>query len=207
MPYDPDKHHRQSIRLRGYNYAQPGAYFVTIVCQHRECLIGPAPVRVMVQAWWDRLAEKFPMVESDAFVIMPNHIHGIIKISDPVGADLVGANPCVRPVTGQTHGSGQTHRSGQTHGSAPTADGPVLGQMVQWFKTMTTNAYIRGVRQDGWLPFPGRLWQRNYYERVIRNERELNAIREYIVRNPAHWEEDSEHPDAAPPIAQRGRIP
>ena len=79
--------------------------------------------------------------------------------------------------------------------------------MVQWFKTTTTNAYIRGVRQDGWQPFPGRLWQRDYYERVIRNERELNAIREYIVRNPAHWEEDSEYPDAARRIAQRGQIP
>jgi len=99
MPYDPDKHHRQSIRLRGYDYAQPGAYFVTIVCQHRECLIGPAPVRVMVQAWWDRLAEKHPMVESDAPVIMPNHSHGITGISNPVAADLVGADPRVRPVT------------------------------------------------------------------------------------------------------------
>jgi putative transposase len=203
MPYDPDRHHRRSIRLRGYDYAQAGAYFLTIVCQHRECLIDPAPARAMVQAWWDRLAEKFSMVESDAFVIMPNHIHGIIRVADPVEADLVGANPRVRPVTGQEEG--QTH--GQTHGSAPTADRPVLGRMVQWFKTMTTNAYIRGVRQDGWQPFPGRLWQRNYYERVIRNERELNAIRDYIVRNPAHWEEDSEYPDAAPRIAQRGQIP
>ena len=140
------------------------------------------------------------MVETDAFVIMPNHVHGILMITDPVGVNpLVGANPRVRPEEGQTRGSAPT--------PAPTPDAPTLGRMVQWFKTMTTNAYIRGVKQDGWQRFPGKLWQRNYYERIIRNERELDAIREYIVRNPMHWEQDSERPESAPRVAQRGQIP
>jgi REP element-mobilizing transposase RayT len=193
--YDPQRHHRRSIRLQGYDYAQAGAYFVTIVCQYRLCLLEPAPVRDMVEMWWDKLPEKFPAVETDAFVTMPNHIHGIVVITEP-----------------ETPRQGQ----GQTRGSAPTADvnvgpnvganprvrpnpnvhpKPTLGHILQWFKTMTTNAYIRGVKQNGWEPFPGKFWQRNYYERIIRNERELNAIRQYIYDNPAQWENDTENPN------------
>ncbi|MBI4317141.1 MAG: hypothetical protein HY675_01515 [Chloroflexi bacterium] len=74
----------------------------------------------------------------------------------------------------------------------------ILGHVIEWFKTMTTNAYIRGVKQDGWTPFSGRLWQRNYYERVIRNEDELNHIREYIAYNPLNWATDRENPEASP---------
>jgi len=186
--YDPQRHHRRSIRLKGYDYAQAGAYFVTIVCQHRLCLLEPTPVCDMIRTWWDKLPEKFPVVETDEFVIMPNHIHGIIVITEPEPGQTrgfaptpdanVGAHPRVRP------------EPGQTRGSAPT-----LGRIVQWFKTMTTNAYIRGVKQNGWELFPGKFWQRNYYERIIRNERELNAIREYIENNPARWETDDENPN------------
>ena len=140
MRYDPDKNHRRSIRLKGYDYAQPGVYFVTICVQHRECLFGTivdGEMRLndagqMVESWWNRLPGKFPTIETDEFVVMPNHVHGIIAIVEPGG---VVANPCVRP------------RSGQTHGSA------TFGKTVQWFKTMTTNAYIRGVKQDGWELF------------------------------------------------------
>jgi REP element-mobilizing transposase RayT len=129
------------------------------------------------------LPEKFPAVETDESVTMPNHFHGIIVIVEP---DTVGANLCVRPdAPGQAHGSAQP---GQTPGSAPT-----LGEIVQWFKTMTTNAYIRGVKH-GWKPFPGKLWQRNYYERIIHGERQLNAIRQYIRDNPARWTEDRNNP-------------
>ncbi len=68
-----------------------------------------------------------------------------------------------------------------------------MGDIMDWFKTMTTNAYIRGVKELNWPPFPGRLWHRNYFERIIRDERELNNIREYIINNPARWEEDPEN--------------
>lgn len=67
--------------------------------------------------------------------------------------------------------------------------------MIDWFKTMTTNDYIRGVKQCQWRPFPGKLWRRNYYEHVIRDERDLNAIREYVSNNPASWEQDNENPE------------
>ena len=121
--------------------------------------------------------------------IHPNHIHGVIIIVEP--DDAVGANPRVRsenPRVRPESRQGQT--LGQTHGSAPT-----LGKIMQWFKTMTTNAYIRGVKQDGWEPFPGKLWQRNYYERIVRNERGLNAVRQYIQNNPVRWTEDRENPE------------
>ena len=106
--YDPEKHHRRSIRLKGYDYSQPGAYFITIVTRSHECLLEPEPIRDMVQHWWDKLPTKFPTVESDVFVVMPNHIHGIILI--------VGMEP-----TGLTRGTGLTH------GSAPTEMGDAGG--------------------------------------------------------------------------------
>jgi len=134
----------------------------------------------MVKELWLKLQEKFH-IERDVFEIMPNHVHGIVSI--------VGANPCVRP--GLDSGTMVNDpRSGQTRGSAPT-----IGTIVQWFKTMTTNAYINGVRKSGWKPFPGKFWQRNYYERVIQNEKELLETREYIQQNPLKWDTDPEHPD------------
>ncbi|MCK4591435.1 MAG: hypothetical protein KAT86_06745 [Candidatus Latescibacteria bacterium] len=172
----PEKrYHRRSVRLNGYDYFQPGAYFVTICVQSSLCLLDNIDVRVVVQRWWDELHNKFPNVDTDAFVIMPNHIHGVIIITYPVGAHLR-----VRPESS----------SGQTHRSAPT-----VGNIIQWFKTMTTNEYIHGVKQYGWTPFPGRLWQRNYYEHIIRNEDQLNSIREYIHLNPLKWELDRENPN------------
>lgn len=69
-----------------------------------------------------------------------------------------------------------------------------LPEIVQWFKTMTTTEYIRGVKQHGWHPFPGKLWQRNYYEHVIRNEQSFHRIREYIATNPQRWQLDKENP-------------
>jgi REP element-mobilizing transposase RayT len=100
--------------------------------------------------WWHRLEEKFEQVGIDEFVIMPDHLHGIILIHE--------------------------------HGN--TLPATSLGCVVQWFKTMTTNAYIRGVREEDRLPFSSRLWQRGYYDRVIRNEQDLDRIRRYINDNP-----------------------
>jgi len=186
MSYDPHKHHRRSIRLKGYDYSQEGMYFVTICVQKGQCLLVETAVQEMIQLWWNKLPEKFTVVILDAFVIMPNHIHFIIAITHDVGA-----HPCVRP-DGVRPEDGQAQ--GQTRGSAPT--GVTLGTIVQWFKTMTTNAYIHGVKEQGWESFPGKLWQRNYYEQIIRNERHLTAVRQYILNNPANWEADQLHPQA-----------
>lgn len=222
MPYDPNKHHRRSIRLKGYDYSQAGAYFVTMCTQQRELLFVTDDVIDMIQRWWDKLPEKFPGVETDAFVIMPNHTHGIIVVTgEHVGspqhvgsprqsAQSVGVDLRVNP--GQTHGSAPTHGAAPTPGSAPTSDtvgvdlrvnpAPTLGEMIQWFKTMTTNEYIRGVKMLNWTPFPGKLWQRNYYEHIIRSEIELNAIRQYIINNPLKWEQDRDNPIKIRPAAE-----
>ena len=119
--------------------------------------------------------------ETREYVIMPNHSHVIIT---NIGRASVGADLRVCP-----NGNRQGRTSGEHIGSP-------LHRVIQWFKTMTTNEYIRGVRQHGWEPFPGKLWQRNYCEHIVRNEKELTRIREYIRNNPAQWETDRENPFA-----------
>ena len=205
MKYDPDIHHRRSIRLRGYDYSSAGAYFVTICTQGREYLFGDIVdgamylngAGQMVAEWWSKLPDKFPGVMLDEYVIMPNHFHGIIVITGTVGAPPCGCPgspaPCGCPSLHTTSKSGRPHgagSNGRPHGAAPT-----VGDIMDWFKTMTTNAYIAGVKQSGWPPFPGRLWQRNYYERIIRDDGELSGIREYIRLNPVKWADDNENPN------------
>ena len=167
---------RRSIRLKEYDYSQAGAYFVTICTQNRELLLDNFAARSMVQKWWDKLPTKFTEIQTDEFVIMPNHIHGVIFITPE----------------GQSHGTAPTSDKGEHMGSPLRK--PTLGKTVQWFKTMTTNDYLKAIRKDQVEPFPGRLWQRNYYEHVIRNEHDLDEIRQYIVDNLAKWEEDEYNP-------------
>ncbi|MDP1633511.1 MAG: hypothetical protein Q8L69_02360 [Gallionellaceae bacterium] len=209
MVFNPDIHHRRSIRLRGYDYSQAGMYFVTICTQGRLCLFGDVvdgamqlnDAGLMIERWYSDLKNKFPDIECGEFVCMPNHIHAIVV---NVGADLrvrpddLRVRPDdlrVRPdLPAQTVQTGQTHtKAGQTHGSAPTGVGTSLSGVVQWFKTMSTNEYIRGVKQNGWQPFPAKLWQRNYYEHIIRDEDSYLKIAEYIQTNPQGWQMDTYH--------------
>jgi len=199
MTYDPTRHHRRSVRLPAYDYTQPGAYFVTICSQHRECVFGEVlqgqmilngPGQ-MVELVWRQLPQWYPGVEVDAFAIMPNHVHGIVVL---VGAGPVGAGPRACPEHSgrpQVDSGRPQVDSGQPQGVAPTMS---LPDVIHRFKSLTTARYRAGVLQDGWRPFPGRLWQRNYYEHVIRNDSELARVRQYIVDNPARWEEDPENP-------------
>jgi len=198
MGFDPDIHHRHSIRLKGYDYTENGAYFVTICTQNRELLLEGNGIKNMITAVWDKLPYKFPLVDTDEFIIMPNHIHGIIVITtDHVGADPrvcpsetthIGVDLCVYP--------DKTHRKKKgEHMGSPLQKPSTLGEIVQWFKTITTNRYIHGVKNNGWKPFPGKFWQRNYYEHIIRNENELTRIREYIRNNPLQWQFDRENPN------------
>jgi REP-associated tyrosine transposase len=184
MRSDPNPHHRRSIRLKGYDYTQPGAYFVTICAQERVCLFGDIvdgkmllnDAGRMVQTVWEAMPVHYMGVAIDAFVVIPNHIHGIVV--------LVGAAPCGRPLMGQAQGP------------APTI-AISLPDVMQRFKTMTTKRYADGVQQRRWSSFPGRLWQRNYYEHIIRDAECLNSIRQYIADNPAQWELDRENPTAS----------
>ena len=217
MIHHPNKHHRRSIRIPGFDYAQPGAYYITICAQNRVYLFGDVvnnkmrlnDAGLMVKRWWNTLCKKFPMIHLDEYVVMPNHFHGIIHVCDVVDAGIdiseradtrvcpyvhhhppirndVGADQCVRPITDQC--------------VRPITDQCVrpmpISAMVQWFKTMTTNEYIRDVKQKNWSPFSKKLWQRNYYEHVIRDEESLNRVRQYIMDNPRNWTTDENNPNA-----------
>jgi len=184
VKYDPAKHHRRSIRLRGYDYTQTGAYFVTICTHDRQCLFGEIvdgqmvlnDAGRMVETVWNEIPIHYYGVDIDAFQIMPNHIHGIVL--------LVGAGPCACPHTVKPPRAGM----GQPQGVAPT--GLSLPDVMHRFKTMTTKRYIDGVKQHKWPRFNGKLWQRNYWEHIVRDEQELFRIRQYIINNPAKWEMD-----------------
>lgn len=127
----------------------------------------------MIDAWWKRLFEKFVNISTDEYVIMPNHIHGIIEIKNnqQLGENMQLGENVVSPLRIQNRYDG-------------------LGQYISWFKRMSTNEYIRNVKQNNWQPFEKRLWQKNYYEHIIRNEQSLQNIRTYIINNPANREKD-----------------
>jgi len=191
MPYDPHKHHRRSIRLRGYDYSTPGAYFVTIVAHGRLCLFGDVvdgALRLneagrMVERVWQELAHHYVGVELDAFIVMPNHVHGIIVLTEE--PSTVGAARRACP------DSMPSSEQGQPQGVAPTLS---LPDLVHRFKSLTTALYRRGVAQDTWPPFERRVWQRNYHDRIVRGPRSLHALRTHIERNPLRWSLDAENP-------------
>lgn len=143
----------------------------------------------MIDGWWKKLPDKFPSINLDEYIIMPNHLHGIINIKSSVGAD-----PCVCPswVGGCPPLEGVGPNRGEHTGSQYRGEhtGSPLHRMIQWFKTMSTNNYIRRVKNDNWPVFKGKLWQRNYFERIIRNEKELIMTRNYIKSNPINWKSD-----------------
>jgi len=147
---------------------------VTVCTQGKVHLLDPHPVRQMVQDTWNDLGSRFNDIQLDEFIIMPNHVHFIVWIT--VGAPPRGCPNGVRLRVGT--------------GTRPYTS---LFDIIYWFKSMTTNEYIHGVKNNGWPSFPGRLWQRNYYERVIRDEDELMALREYIQYNPRDWDTDPEN--------------
>ena len=207
MKYDPERHHRRSIRLRDYDYSGCGAHFLTICTQERLCLFGDvvdgemllSDAGAMIDRTWSDLPKKYLGIQIDAFVIMPNHVHGIILIDIK---SSVGAAPRGRPlstsdkVENRLVAEFEPRNEGQPQGVAPTDDRRIsLSDIVHRFKSFTTNRYSKGVRELGWVSFPGRLWQRNYYERVIRGNDEILKIREYIDRNPYNWDEDEENPN------------
>ena len=193
MRFDPVIHHRRSIRLKQYDYTRTGAYFVTACAQNRECFFGEfvdgvmrlADVGEMIQKIWQELPEYYAGVGIDVFTIMPNHIHGIIVLNH-VGA---GPRACPPSDIGQPQGVVPTRLQKEI---APMVMS--LPDVVHSFKSLTTALYRQGVTENGWVPFCNRLWQRNYYEHIIRNEDELNRIRQYIEDNPLKWEMDRENP-------------
>ena len=154
---------RKSLRLAEYDYSTAGYYFVTICIREQQCLLGEIVADAvclnsagqMIASAWMALPERFEQVGLDSFVVMPNHIHGIVVVKK----------------------------------------GIALTHVIQAFKSLSTNEYIRGVHAQGWGKFDGTLWQRSFYDHVIRNDQDLSRIQEYILNNPLQWALDDENPD------------
>jgi len=309
MKYDPSVHKRRSLRLRNYDYSMAGAYFVTLCTHRRDCLFGDVTRGAMalndagrmVESVWLELPVRFPRLELDLFVAMPNHFHGIVVLhgerdqTRPVATEQQSngsgvqdpgqarrGESCIRPLsvagemaplgeTGRSDGEGRSQKEGRSQGSplreidqspsvganlvfarsteidqtacagpnlvsAPSGEmsqtacvgadlvfAPVeeqepnhrcghrhrvhpsgtrpgsLGRIIQAFKSITSREYMKGIEQYAWPTFSGRLWQRNYYEHVIRNQNDLDRVREYIVNNPTQWETDRENPNSMTP--------
>jgi putative transposase len=195
--YNPDIHHRRSIRLEGYDYSSEGAYYVTICTQNREWLFGKIEngemilndAGKMIGKWYFQLENKFHAIQCMEHTVMPNHIHFIIQNA----GTAVGADRRVCPVAMELDEHGQ---KGAKEGKGEHMGSP-LHRIIQWFKTMSTNEYIRNAKINHWSLFDGKLWQRNYYEHIIRNLDDLNRIREYIINNPINWLNDKNNPVAA----------
>lgn len=183
VKFDPQKHHRRSIRLQGYDYSSAGAYFVTMVAWHRECLFGEivnGEMRLnrygeIVRKWWDEISKHFQGVETSAFVIMPNHVHGIIFIIERRGTVPVPDDKTLNDVRG---------------GETPPLRAPTLGQIIAYFKYKSTKE-MNLLDNTGTVT---KFWQRNYYEHVIRNEKDLQNITDYMDANPLSWDDDDENP-------------
>jgi len=176
MKYNPHIHQRRSIRLKDYDYSSAGAYFVTICTHDKECWLGDLVNSEMVlseigqiaKALWLEIPQHFENVILDDFIIMPNHVHGIVLNTDSRGVQLNAPTKT-------------------NYYSTISPKKNTLSVVIRTYKAALT----RACRQQGYEFFR---WQRNYYERVVRNQKELNRIWQYIANNPLQWESDNENP-------------
>jgi putative transposase len=182
MKYNPDIHHRRSVRFKGYNYSQAGAYFITVCVHNRECIFGKIVNGKMilnefgdiVAGEWIKSAEIRDEIELDEWVVMPNHFHGIAIIVGVLQRTGRGDRP-VAPTS--------TELQTPITPAGPTKKS--IGALMAGFKSAVTKR-INKIRKT-----PGaKLWQRNFYEHIIRNENEINRIRQYIINNPIEWGSD-----------------
>lgn len=172
---------------------------MTICTQDRMCLFGDVVNNEMVlndagksiEQTLKGLPAHCSGLEIDEYVVMPNHVHAVFILTE----NDVGAGLCACPSSSNSMIENERFVEGHPRRGAPTDEGRTsLPDVVYRFKSWTTKLYSDDVKQNGWEPFPGRLWQRNYYEHIIRNDDELNRICEYINENPQNWAIDEENP-------------
>jgi len=215
-PGSENRQGRKSIRLKGYDYSQAGGYFITIVTQLREPFFGKicngemlfSEAGEMVLHEWEILPERFPNIEIDVFQVMPNHFHAILLIHNPksVGAGLVpapGLVPAFVPVPAPAFVPAPGLMPARER--ATTRVAPTLGDILGAYKSITTHKYIQGVEEFAWPAFTKRLWKRNYFEHIIRNEADYERTTGYILDNPINWEQDSENPLVYPPSGDQSK--
>ena len=199
--------HRKSIRLKNYNYTQSGYYFVTICTHNHKPVFLNEEFKSIVREEWHNTAIVRDYIVLDEFVVMPNHIHGIIIIRgnrrgqaapDPNSGNRININKEMSdPNTNNTinktvpdpNANNCTINKRATHRIAPTIHPNSLGSIIGQFKSLVTKR-INRLRNTPGVP----VWQRNYYEHIIRNEKELNEIRDYIIHNPTNWNKDKYNP-------------
>ncbi len=189
--FNPEIHHRRSIRLQGYDYSRPGYYFITLCCSFRECLFGEIKDNEMVLNNFGRIAHnewiqsariRFE-IELDVFVIMPNHFHAIVKIcdnsdrGDRLDDDGRGDRPVAPMMVGATGRSPLRDRRGPNPKS--------IGSLMAGYKSSVTKRINQLRRKPG-----EHVWQRDYFEHIIRDEKSLFKIRQYILDNPRNWHKD-----------------
>ena len=193
-----ERSHRRSIRLKGYDYTRAGAYYVTVCTQERAHLFGdvadgimvPNAMGTVVQRCWDAIPEHMPMVVCDAFVVMPNHVHGIIVITDVAAAGSVGAGNS-RPVRipGPANDPVGPSSDVSRRPSVAIMVKNSLGHIMQTFKAAVSRQAVR----DGLMPRGTPIWQRGYYESIIRDGAAHDRIARYIADNPKNWNNDRFH--------------
>jgi len=177
MPFDPERHHRRSMRLRGYDYSQAGAYFVTICTDNRELFFDDDILRQIAEECWLAIPEFNPGVELDEWVVMPNHLHGVLVLQDVGTFDKTSAEGVF---------SNAPTRDKSNRFSVMSPQRGSLGLVIRKFKSAVTGK-CRAINRFDFA------WQSNYYDHIVRNERELNAIRQYIANNPAKWNLDRDN--------------
>lgn len=212
MKYNPATHHRRSIRLKGFDYTKPGAYFVTICTYQRDEIFGEvikgemklSALGEIVRQEWFRSAEirKEIQLFDDEFTVMPNHLHGINWIVESVGADGIRPNDGIHPNNAGTDGIRPNDnvqiKTEWAHVMRPNGEYQdahraslrrtprSLGSFIAGFKASVTSRARKELKITG-------IWQRNYYDHIVRNDRELKAIGWYILNNPINWQLDRDN--------------
>jgi REP element-mobilizing transposase RayT len=183
-----DRSDRQLIRLKGYDYKKEGAYLVTICTFDRQCNLGIidngiiklSPIGETVKKYWNEIPDHFDNVVLDKFVIIPKHIHGILVIDKKIKSDNVKDAKC-RGVKFNA----PTNTKNQYYSDISPEPGSI-SVIVRTFKSTIT----RWCKKNGFRNFR---WQPNFYDRIIRNDKELSHVRQYIINNPLNWQVDEYH--------------
>ena len=208
MLYNPEIHHRHSIRLKGYDYSSQGAYFITLCCENRQHRFGEisesqmelTPCGQIATEWMENLHTQFPTIEINEYIIMPDHIHAIISIrtGNPRGCPNNDGNNNNRTGTprgchqistprGCPNNNGNSNNSNtSTTSDCPEENSPTIGQIIGAYKSLVANDCLKWHKEHNLQM--GKFWQRNYYEHIIRDEQAYENISNYIRTNPERWQ-------------------
>jgi REP element-mobilizing transposase RayT len=209
MSYNPNIHHRKSIRLQGYDYSQAGLYFITICAQDRKCLFGKIENDEMIlndagliaNECWLEIPKHFPNAVLHEHIIMPNHVHGIVELIQNDVANVGAEN---------TRAENFLPLQNEFRKMIPRSIGSIVKGfkigVTKWFRNSNNadmanakagNVNTENIGAENFLPLQQpqqnetvKIWQRNYYEHIIRDEKSYQHISEYIINNPKNWKED-----------------